>query len=282
MPHASPDSHPPSPHDPAVVERVLSEVLRQTGVDFRGYARASLHRRLARMLELEGLPALDQLEARLHEDPLLAGRLARGVCVGTTSLFRDPEAFKTLREQVAPHLKTYPWLRVWNAGCSTGAEVYSAAILLEETGLLSRTRIYATDLNEESLAVAKAGLLPAAERAGYARDYLAAGGTRSLEDYLEPHEGERCVFSPRLSERVVFSPHSLVAGGRFNEFHLVLCRNVLIYFNHALQQRVERLLHASTRPLGYLMLGGRETLTPEGRRCWRPVSADHRIYQRKD
>jgi chemotaxis protein methyltransferase CheR len=200
--------------------------------------------------------------------------------VNVSSMFRDPDFFLALRRDVVPLLATYPLIRVWNVGCSTGEEVYSVAILLIEEQLYDRSRIYATDLNGAVLTRAREGIYPLAAMRDYTANYLRGGGRRSFSEYYTAGHGH-AIFHPSLRQNIVFSPHNLVSDGPFNQFHLILCRNVLIYFQPPLQGKVHNLLHESLVPLGVLGLGAKESLrgTPH-ESDYAPIDARQRLYRR--
>src|SRR4051794_41091463 len=211
------------------VDLLLEGINRRYGFDFRGYAPASLRRRIRAVLGAEGLATVSGLQERLLHDPACMERFMLGLTVNVSSMFRDPAFFLALRREVVPLLRTYPFIRVWDVGCSTGEEVYSVAILLREEGVYERSRIYATDLNKAVLKMARDGIFPLAAMQEYTANYLRAGGTRSFSEYYTAGHGH-AIFQPSLRENVVFSAHNLAADGPFNQFHLVLCRNVMIYF----------------------------------------------------
>jgi chemotaxis protein methyltransferase CheR len=234
-------------------------VLLKYGFDFRNYAQPSLERRLdsiMRILNKDNL--LDVMKLALDEQ-IFFERILPLMTVGTTEFFRDPEFFRSLREKVFPALKNYPTVNIWTAGCSTGEEVYSLMILLKEEGLFERTTVFATDINAESLKVAKNGIYSLDKMKGFTKNYAEAGGTKSPSDYYVADYGLARV-DPGLRENVVFSEHNLVNDGSFRECHLVICRNVLIYFEPALQVRVLQLLHESLVYWGFLGLGSKETV----------------------
>ena len=195
-------------------------------------------------------------------------------------MFRDPGFFRALREQVLPLLRTWPDIRIWHAGCSMGEEVYSVAIMLAEAGLIGRSRIYATDINESALQKAREGIYPLDLMQRCTQNYIEAGGTRAFSEYYTAAY-DHAIFTPALREHVVFAKHNLVTDGPFNEFSLILCRNVLIYFNRALQNRVHRLLYDSLETFGVLGVGAKETLslTPWANR-YEELVAPHRLYRR--
>ncbi len=241
------------------IDLLLEGVYRRFGFDFRNYARASLRRRLSRRRELEGMATMSGLLERLLHDPDCMERLLLDLSINVTAMFRDPGFYRAFRQQVVPLLRTYPFLRIWNAGCSTGEETYSLAILLAEEGLLERTRIYATDINQPVLARARDGVFPLEKMREYTENYLAAGGTRAFSEYyVAAYDGAR--FDRSLAANVVFAQHNLVVDGSFNEFHVVVCRNVLIYFDKTLQDRVHRLFHDSLARFGILALGQKESV----------------------
>jgi chemotaxis protein methyltransferase CheR len=259
---------------------MLEAIVRVYGYDFRNYARASLRRRLWRRVNAEGRSSLTGLlEAILH-DPAAMERLRVDLSVTVTSMFRDPPFFLALREQVVPMLRTYPFVRLWVAGCATGEEVYSLAILLREERLADRVRIYATDVSDEVLDRAQEGLISLDKMREYSSNYLEGGGREGLSRYYEV-DGRWARLDPTLREGVVFARHNLATDGTFNEFHVILCRNVLIYFDRTLQRRVHQLFDDSLIPLGILGLGARESLAAspsEGR--YEALDATVRLYRK--
>jgi len=241
------------------IDLLLEAVFRRYGFDFRNYARASLRRRLLRRRDLEGIGTVSGLLERLLHDPDCMERLLLDLSINVTAMFRDPGFYRAFRRIVVPVLRTYPFLRIWNAGCSTGEETYSLAILLAEEGLLDRTRIYATDINQAVLARARDGVFPLEKMREYTENYQAAGGTRAFSEYyVAAYDGAR--FHPALAANVVFAQHNLVADRSFNEFHVVVCRNVLIYFDRTLQDRVHGLFYDSLARFGILALGQKESV----------------------
>jgi len=227
--------------------------------DFRGYSKASLRRRLRTALTHFDCESIAMLEARLLRDPTLFPQLIRFLTVQVSDLFRDPAYFSALRDEVVPHLRTYSSLRVWVAGCATGEEAYSLAILLHEEGLLERTTIYATDIAPESLRVAEHGIFDASRFAKFSANYQRAGGRASLADYYTARYSS-AVFDRRLRRSILFCDHSLATDSVFGEMQLISCRNVLIYFDHALQDRALGVLYDSLCTRGFLGLGEKETL----------------------
>lgn len=227
--------------------------------DFRNYAVASLRRRLRQALQHFGCERLSQLQDRLLRDPEVFAQALSYFTVQVSEMFRDPEYFRTLRDEVLPVLSTYPSIKVWVAGCSSGEELWSLVILFAETGLLPRTVFYATDINPHALRQAEAGVYPLERLARFSANYLQAGGTGSLSDhYVAAYDA--AVFGRSLGARVLFADHSLATDSVFSEVHLVSCRNVLIYFNRELQDRAIGLFRDALVHKGFLGLGSRESL----------------------
>jgi chemotaxis protein methyltransferase CheR len=251
---------PPNPElEGLEIDLLLEAVFRRYGFDFREYAQASLKRRLYRRMHAEGLGSLTELQARLLHDPPVMERLLLDLSINVTAMFRDPSFYVAFREKVVPTLHTYPFTRIWCAGCSTGEEVYSLAIVLREEGLLDRTRIYATDINENVLATALEGVFPLERMQQYTQNYLRAGGKGDFSEYYTAAY-DHVRFSRELTENVVFAQHNLAMDRSFNEFNVILCRNVMIYFDKALQNRVHRLFYDSLDTFGILVLGHKESL----------------------
>lgn len=249
--------------------------------DFRSYSQASLKRRLTQAKSHFGCETFSQLQHRiLHEESTLAAMLPF-LTVQVSEMFRDPSYFLALRTSVLPHLKTYPSLKVWVAGCSTGEEVYSLAILFREEGLESRTIFYATDINTDSLATAEQGVYDLDRIALFTGNHRQAGGKSSLSDYYTAAYG-RAVFDKSLRKQMVFSDHSLVSDSVFGEMHLVSCRNVLIYFNRDLQDRAVGLFKDSLVRRGFLGLGSKESLRFSGHAdAFEEFDRNERIYQKR-
>ncbi len=241
------------------VALLLEAIYRRYGFDFREYAPASLRRRLWRRVIAEGLQTLSALQERVLHDPACMERLLLDLSINVTSMFRDPTFYAAFREKAVPLLRTYPFTRIWIAGCSTGEEVYSLAILLGEEGLYDKTRIYATDINEAVLEQARAGVFPIERMRDYTQNYIAAGGARAFSDYYTA-KYDGAVFKRSLAENVVFAQHNLATDSAFNEFHLILCRNVMIYFAKPLQDHVHTLFYESLAHLGVLALGQNESI----------------------
>lgn len=243
----------------AEVEALVTAILQRYGYDFSHYARASFLRRVRHALAEEGVASVSELQARLLRDAFALRRFLAHLSVHVTSMFRDPDFYQMLRKNVIPWLRTYPFVRIWHAGCATGEEVYSMCILLEEEGIYDRCRIYATDLSEVVLHRARLATYPLASVQRYTTNYHKAGGNLEFSSYYTADQ-ENAILHERLRKNVVFSLHNLASDGSFNEFHLVCCRNVMIYFDEVLQDRVLTLFDQSLARGGYLALGRRETL----------------------
>jgi chemotaxis protein methyltransferase CheR len=241
------------------IRLLLEGIYQFYGFDFRDYALASLKRRIGSMVQAEGLSSISALQERVLHDPTCMERFLMSLAVHVTAMFRDPGFYVVFRRRVVPLLRTYPFIRIWHAGCSTGEEVYSMAILLREEGLYERCRIYATDLSEAVLRQARAGIFPLARIQEYTSNYLRSGGQRAFSEYYTAAY-DNAIFSPSLKQNIVFSPHNLAQDGPFNEFNVILCRNVLIYFNKQLQERVHNLLYQSLVAFGILGLGQQESI----------------------
>jgi chemotaxis protein methyltransferase CheR len=274
----------PATYDPALerieVELLLEAVQRHYGFDFRSYAYSSLRRRVWKRIEAEGLSTVSGLQERVLHDAEVMERLLDDLSVTVTAMFRDPGFYVAFRAEVVPLLRTYPFIRIWHAGCSTGEEVYSMAILLEEEGLYDRARVYATDMNESALRRARDGIFPLERMQEYTENYIRAGGTRSFSEYYTAgYSG--ALFDAALRRHVVFAQHNLVTDRSFSEFNVVLCRNVLIYFDKALQSRVHGLFYDSLTKFGVLALGSKESLRfsrYEG--FYEPLVESEKIYRK--
>lgn len=259
---------------------LLEGVYRRYGFDFREYAPASLRRRVWRRVHAEGLTTLSALQDKLLHDPASMERLLLDLSINVTAMFRDPSFYLGFREKVVPALRTYPFTRIWVAGCSTGEEVYSLAILLQEEGIYDRTRIYATDINESVLERARAGVFPLDKMREYTQNYINAGGKRAFSEYyLAKYDGAQ--FQRSLVENVVFAQHNLVSDRSFNEFNAIVCRNVMIYFDRSLQDRVHRLFYESLTMFGVLALGAKESIrfSPFDER-YEDLDANERMFKK--
>jgi chemotaxis protein methyltransferase CheR len=241
------------------IKLLLEGIFQRYGYDFRDYASASIRRRVLGVMQAERATSVSGLQDRVLHEPACMERLLLALTIHVTSMFRDPGFYVALRQKVVPLLRTYPFVRIWHAGCSSGEEVYSLAILLREEGIYERCRIYATDLSESVLAPAREGVFPLASMKEYTENYQKAGGTASFSEYYTARY-DHALFRAPLRDNIVFAPHNLVTDGAFNEFNVILCRNVMIYFNKALQDRVHELLHRSLARFGVLGLGRKESL----------------------
>jgi chemotaxis protein methyltransferase CheR len=229
------------------------------GYDFTDYAEASVKRRVNHFMSTNKINDIKELAKSLLKDEVFFEKFVQEFTVNVTEMFRDPAFFKSLRENVTGRLATYPFIKIWIAGCSTGEEVYSMAILLKEEGLLDRSVIYATDINQKSLITAKEGIFPMENMKNYTVNYQKAGGKKAFSDYYIA-KYDSVLLDKALKQNIVFSIHNLAIDSSFNEFQLILCRNVLIYFNQALQNKVINLFYDSLCPFGYLALGNKESL----------------------
>jgi chemotaxis protein methyltransferase CheR len=262
------------------IELLLEGIFRHYGFDFRAYAYASIRRRLWKRIEEEGLSSVSALQERVLHEPALMEKLLLDLSINVTAMFRDPSFYVTFREQVVPLLRTYPFIRIWHAGCSTGEEVYSMAMLLREEGLYDRSRIYATDINEVVLQRAKAGIFPLERMQEYTENYMRAGGKRSFSEYYTAKYGG-ALFDQSLTKNVVFSQHNLVTDRSFSEFNVILCRNVLIYFDKTLQSKVHNLFYDSLAMFGVLVLGSKETLRfMAHEECYEQMAPPEKIFRK--
>ena len=262
------------------VALLLEGLYRVYGFDFREYSPASIKRRILERMRAEKATTISCLQDKVLRDAACMQRLLIGLSVHVTSMFRDPSFYLTFRTKVVPVLRTYPTIRIWHAGCSTGEEVYSLAILLQEEGLYRKCIIYATDISHEVLRRAKEGIFPLSAMQEYTGNYMKAGGKHEFSDYYTAHY-EHVIFHPVLKTNVVFSEHNLVTDGSFNEFHVILCRNVMIYFNKALQERVHNLIYESLSMFGFLGLGNKESLRFTPREAfYEKVNGRDKLYRK--
>ncbi len=241
------------------ISTLLDAVYRTYGYDFREYSPAHIKRRIMNRMTLSGFTELAQMEARILRDELFAARFLQDLSITVTEMFRDPAFYKSLRENVIPILKTYPFIKVWHAGCATGEEAYSMAILLEGEGLSERTTIYATDFNQRALNQAKEGIFSIERIKEYTLNYQLSGGKGSFSDYYTSHY-DNVIMNQNLKKNIVWANHNLVTDSVFAEVHLILCRNVLIYFERDLQNKVQQLFYNSLIAGGILCLGSKEGL----------------------
>jgi len=249
------------------VRLLLEAVSLRYGYDFREYASAPLRRTIEAGMAAEGVITISAYQDRLLHDATCMQRFLRAAGVSVSSMFREAETWRCLREEVVPVLRTYPSVRIWSVGCATGEEVYSLAIMLEEEGLYQRSTIYATDMNEDALAVARSGVCSLERLRTYEVDYLRAGGRSSLSTFFTTG-GRISRLRRDLLHNVAWAQHNLVTDTSFNEFHLIVCTNVLMYFRPTLQQRAQRVFHDSLVRSGFIALGRPESMVfaPEGSR----------------
>jgi chemotaxis protein methyltransferase CheR len=284
-PAPEPDVQQPSPVpsdlEKLEIDLLLEAMYRRYGFDFRDYARPSLRRRIWNQVRAEKLSTISGLSEKLLHDVECMERLLLMLSVNVTAMYRDPSFFRAVREEVVPLLRSYPYVRIWHAGCSTGEEVYSMAILLEEEGLYDRCRIYATDMNETVIRRAQAGIYPIDLMQEYTANYLRSGAGGQFSEYYTARY-DHAIFKQSLKRNIVFSHHNLVTDGSFNEFQMIVCRNVMIYFNERLQARTHELFYQSLCRLGILALGRKESLvgTPH-QRHYEELNAAERLYRRR-
>jgi chemotaxis protein methyltransferase CheR len=262
------------------VRLLLEGIYRFYGYDFRDYALSSIKRLINKRREREGLASISALQEKILRDGDCFDRFILDLSIGTTALFRDPTFYRTFRKKVVPVLKTYPFVRIWNAGCSTGEEVYSMAILLKEEGMFERTKIYGTDFHAGVLNSAHGRSFSIDKIPEYSENYLHAGGNSSLDKYFTRNH-TKVFFDPSLLSNVTFLQHNLVTDQSFLEFNVILCRNVLIYFNRGLQNRVHDLFYRSLCRFGVLCLGKKESLSFTSHESdYRDLDTMHKIYRR--
>ena len=241
------------------LEVLINDVYEYYGYDFSSYSMASFKRRVDRLYQMDKFADFSEFLSKVRSDPEYFKLMVEEITVNVTEMFRDPHFYKVLRTEILPILATKPFIRIWHAGCSTGEEVYSMAIILKEANLLHKSLLYATDINMAVLEKAKAGFFPIRMMKQYSENYIASGGTKDFSQYYTANYGS-VKLAEDLSEKMVFSPHNLVSDRSFNEFDFILCRNVMIYFDKDLQERALQLFDESLAKLGYLALGTKETM----------------------
>lgn len=241
------------------IAKLLEAVYEKYGYDFRRYSQAHIKRRVMNRLGVSEMKTVSDLKNKVLEDEVFAGQLLQDLSITVTEMFRDPGFYKSLRENIIPLLKTYPFIKIWHAGCATGEEAYSMAIILKEEGLYDRTTIYATDFNQRALEQAKQGIFSSKMMKDYTLNYQLAGGKESFGDYYTS-DYEMVIMNKSLKKNIVWANHNLVTDSDFAEVHLILCRNVLIYFDKDLQNHVHRLFYNSLVGGGILCLGSKEGL----------------------
>lgn len=262
------------------LQLLLQAVYLKYGYDFRNYAKASVKRRILHRMNSDNYPNISAMQHRLLEDVSFFETLLLDLSINVTEMFRDPTFYLALRKEVIPILRSYPFLKIWHAGCSSGEEVYSMAILLKEEGLYDRTQIYATDMNQVILKKARDGIFSINRLKQYTLNYQRAGGQESFSDYYTAHY-DHVVMDKSLKENVLFSDHNLATDGVFGEMHLIICRNVLIYFNRELQNRVFKLFSESLTLGGILSLGSKESVRlSDSSIIFEDISKEEKIYRK--
>lgn len=262
------------------IELLLEGIYRFYGFDFRNYALSSIRRRILHRLRAERLGSISALQEKVLHDPRYLELLIEDFSINVTEMFRDPSFFLSFRTRIVPLLRELPSLRIWHAGCSTGEEVYSMAILLHEEGLYDKTLLYATDLNERVLKQAESGLCSLKKMQTYTKNYWMAGGTKAFSEYYRALD-DHVKFHPFLQENIVFAQHNLATDRSFNEFHVIICRNVMIYFDESLQNRVHNLFYDSLSLSGFLGLGSREGIAfTNHARCYEEFDAAEKLYRK--
>ncbi|MBW7475163.1 protein-glutamate O-methyltransferase CheR [Paenibacillus oenotherae] len=262
------------------IELLLEGLFQLYGYDFRNYAFSSVRRRIWHRVHSERLTTITALLERVLHDRDTMARLLSDLTIHVTEMFRDPEVFLSFRKHVVPLLRTYPFIRIWHAGCSTGEEIYSMAILLKEEGLYDKTRIYATDMNERVLDSARQGVFPIERMQTFTRNYLEAGGKEAFSQYYTA-KYDSALFHSELKSNIVFAQHNLVTDRSFNEFNVIFCRNVMIYFNKELQDHVHSLLYESLSTFGVLALGTKESINfTRHANAYEELAPQSRLYRK--
>lgn len=260
---------------------ILETVYEEYGYDFRNYSRAHVKRRINNRLSIAGIHSGKEAAQRIRKDKVFATCFLQDLSITVTEMFRDPDFYRSLRERVIPVLRTYPFIKIWHAGCATGQEAYSMAILLQEEGLYDRTTIYATDFNQDALNQAKAGIFSSKLMKEYTANYQLAGGMESFADYYTSSY-EMAIMNQNLKKNIVWANHNLVTDSVFAEVNLILCRNVMIYFDKELQKHVHDLFHASLIKGGILCLGSKESLRfGHHEDSYMEVDKEQKIYKKK-
>ncbi len=261
------------------IDILLEDIYRDYGYDFLQYSRASMRRRINRLMTNDRLASFAELRFVLKDNPAFLQHFVEEITVNLTEMFRDPLFFRQLREEILPQLGTYPLIRVWIAGCSTGEEAYSMSILLKEANLYHKSLIYATDINPRVLDIARNGVYPLSQIKSFSENYIESGGKQDFSKYYTANY-EWAKFDADLKQKMILSTHNLVSDTSFNSFQLILCRNVLIYFNKDLQERVFKLFDASLENLGYLALGSKETIRFSGIQHNFTAVGDQKIWKK--
>ncbi len=261
-------------------KKMLESIRSKYGYDFTEYSEASVKRRSVSFMTERKIGSMESLGKMLINDESLFEEFVRNISVTVTEMFRDPQFYKSLRENAMKRLATYPFIKIWIAGCATGEEAYSLAILLREEGILDRSIIYATDINQYSLQVAREGIFPMDSMKTFTSNYLKSGGKNSFSNYYRANY-HAALFDKSLRQNIVFSYHNLTCDKSFNEFQLILCRNVLIYFNQVLQNKAINLFYESLAPFGILGLGNKESLLfTDRKKCFSDIDKKERIFMK--
>lgn len=263
------------------IELILEAIFQQYGYDFRNYSKAHVKRRLLSRLSTSGLKSISEMQHKVLHEPGFFDQLLRDLSINVTEMFRDPSFYLAIRKEIIPILKTYPFIKVWHAGCSTGEEVYSFAILLKEEGLYNRVQIYATDFNTNVLEIAKKGIYPINRIKEFTANYQQAGGKQSFSDYYMT-DYNSVIFDQSLKKNIVFAEHNLVTDSVFAEVNIIICRNVLIYFNRDLQDTVFNLFSDSLINGGFLCLGSKETIRFSSKAgLYETVNFQEKLYKKR-
>lgn len=262
------------------IDLFLEAIFKCYGYDFQLYARASIKRRIKHLMKKNGYNRISDMTSDILHDPSVFEKVVYDFSITVTEMFRDPSFYQSLRNKIIPYLKTYPFIKIWHAGCATGEEVYSLAILLKEEGIYNKATIFATDFNEHALDVARQGIYSLKDTQKYSTNYQKAGGKASFSDYYYAKYNS-AIMRKSLSKNVTFANHNLVTDGVFGEMHLILCRNVLIYFNKDLQNKVLTLFNESLIHGGFLALGSKETLSFSSiENDFKPIDKKNKIFRK--
>ncbi|MHC1685489.1 MAG: protein-glutamate O-methyltransferase CheR [Clostridiaceae bacterium] len=263
------------------IELFLEAIFLKYGYDFRGYSRAHIKRRIVHRVKMEGFESVSQMQHRILEDREFFQKVLSDFSINVTEMFRDPSFFNKVRKEILPVLKSYPHIKIWHAGCSTGEEVYSMAILLKEENCYKRSQIYATDFNDKVISKAREGIYSIDSIREYTLNYQSAGGTQSFSDYYIANYNY-AILEQSLKEKIIFAAHNLTSDGVFGEMNMIVCRNVLIYFNKELQNKVIKLFYESLCHGGFLCLGSKESLRfTDYNQYFEPVIEGEKIYRKK-
>lgn len=277
---AATDELPVTEWESIEIELLIEGIYLAYGHDFRHYLRSSLRRRIRNRMLIDGAATVTELLGKVLHEPGYVNKLVNDFSIKVTEMFRDPSFFKAFRERAVPLLSKLPEIRIWHAGCSTGEEVYSMAILLLEEGLLDKAKIYATDMSERAIEQAKEGKFPLKRMQTFTKNYMQAGGTKEFSAYYTT-DRDYAIFDSSLAKPMMFAQHNLATDSTFNEFHVILCRNVMIYFDPELQDRVHRLFHESLTDDGILGLGSMEYLMAPWKQRYEDLTDGERLFVKK-